>query len=101
MKPKKYKEVSRKEKEDIKYQYELEKARREVIEEDIKKLEDMVPLDYLSILSIETKEKLLGLCLDRKLMDTFDEDGETMPEEEDEIEDGIENEELSLEEDIE
>ena len=56
MKPKKYKEVSRKEKEDIKYQYELEKARREVIEEDIKKLEDMVPLDYLSILSIETKE---------------------------------------------
>ena len=34
-------------------------------------------------------------------MDTFDEDGETMPEEEDEIEDGIENEELSLEEDIE
>ena len=80
MKPKKYKEISRKEKEDIKYQYELEKARREVIEEDIKKLEDMVPLDYLSILSIETKEKLIGLCLDRKLMDTFDEDGETMPE---------------------
>ena len=101
MKPKKFKEVSRKEKEDIKYQFELEKARREVIEEDIKKLEDMVPLDYLSILSIETKEKLIGLCLDRKLMDTFDEDGETMPEEEDEIEDKIENEELSLEEDIE
>ena len=98
MKPKEYKEISRQEKEDIKYQYEIEKARREIIEEDIKKLEDMVPLDYLSILNSETKEKLIGLCLDRKLMD--DDDGETLPKE-DEIEDGIEDEEMSLEEDIE
>ena len=40
------------------------------------------------------------MCFDRKLMDTLDEDGETMPEE-DEIEDGIEDEEMALEEDIE
>ena len=60
----------------------------------------MVPLEYLSVLNDETKEKLIGLCLDRKLMDTLDEDGETMPEE-DEIEDGIEDEEMALEEDIE
>ena len=100
MKPREYKGISKKEKEDIKYQYGLEKARREVIEEDIDKLERMVPLEYLTVLNDETKEKLIGLCLDRKLMDTLDEDGETMPEE-DEIEDGIEDEEMALEEDIE
>ena len=100
MKPKEHKEIWRKEKDDIKYKYELEKARREVIEKDIKKLEDMVPLDYLIVLSTETKEKLICLCLDRKLMETLDEDVETIPEE-DEIEEGIEDDEMSLEEDIE
>lgn len=45
----------------------------------------MVPLDYLSILNSETKEKLIGLCLNRKLIESFNEDGETMYEE-DEIE---------------
>ena len=85
-----------KRKKSIKYQFILEKARREVIEEDIKKLEDMFHLKYLSILTTETKEKLIGLCLDRKLMDTLDENGETIPEE-DKIEDRIENEEICLE----
>ena len=60
----------------------------------------MVPLDYLIVLSTETKEKLICLCLDRKLMETLDEDVETIPEE-DEIEEGIEDDEMSLEEDIE
>ena len=41
----------------------------------------MVPLDYLSILNSETKEKLIGLCLNRKLIESFNEDGETMYEE--------------------
>ena len=45
----------------------------------------MVPLDYLSILNSETKEKLIGLCLNRKLIESFNEDGETIYEE-DEIE---------------
>ena len=66
MKPKKYKQISVKEREDIKKDYEKEKARREVYEEEIMDLEKMVHLEYLSILNTETKEKLIGLCLDKK-----------------------------------
>jgi len=51
----------------------------------------MVPLDYLSVLNSETKEKLIGLCLDRKLLDSFNEDEETVYEEE--IEEEMELEE--------
>ena len=43
----------------------------------------MVSFEYLSILNSEIKEKLIGLCLDKKIMDGFNEDGETMYEEED------------------
>ena len=85
MKPKEYKNISIKEKEEIKRQYEYEKTKKEVYEEEIKNLEKMVPLDYLSILNSETKENLIGLCLNRKLIESFNEDGETMYEE-DEIE---------------
>ena len=85
MKPKEYRNVSKKEKEEIKKQYEYEKAKKEVYEEEIKNLEKMVPLDYLSILNSEIKEKLIGLCLNRKLIESFNEDGETMHEE-DELE---------------
>ena len=46
MKPKEYRNVSKKEKEEIKKQYEYEKAKKEVYEEEIKNLEKMVPLDY-------------------------------------------------------
>ena len=66
MKPKEYKNISIKEKEEIKRQYEYKKKKKEVYEEEIKNLEKMVPLDYLSILNSETKEKLIGLCLNRK-----------------------------------
>ena len=76
MKPKEYKNASKKEKEEI-----------------YKNLEKMVPLDYLSILNSETKEKLIGLCLNRKLVESFNEDGETMYEEK-EIE---EDEDMGLE----
>ena len=81
MKPKEYKNISIKEKEEIKRQYEYEKTKKEVYEEEIKNLEKMVPLDYLSILNSETKEKLIGLCLNRKLIESFNEDGETIYEE--------------------
>ena len=93
MKPKKYKQISVKEREDIKKDYEKEKARREVYEEEIMDLEKMVPLEYLSVLNNETKEKLIGFCLDRKLLDSFNEDEETMYQD-DEL-----GEEISLEED--
>ena len=70
MKPKEYRNVSKKEKKEIKKQYEYEKAKKEVYEEEIKNLEKMVPLDYLSILNSETKEKLIGLCLNRKFIES-------------------------------
>ena len=57
----------------------------------------MAALDYLSILNTETKEKLIGLCLNKQLMEGFDEDKETMFEEE-ELED--EDEEMSPEDGI-
>ena len=82
LKPKEYKNISKKEKEEIKNQYEYKKAKKEVYEEEIKKLEKMVPLDYLSILNSETKEKLISLSMNRKLIESIDEDRETMYEEE-------------------
>ena len=57
------------------------KNKKEVYEEEIKNLEKMVPLDYLSILNSETKEKLIHLYLNKKLIESFNEDGETMYEE--------------------
>ena len=53
----------------------------------------MVPLDYLSILNSETKEKLIGLCLNRKLIKNINEDGETTYEEDEEKEEGEETDE--------
>ena len=97
MKPKEYKNISIKEKEEIKRQYEYEKTKKEVYEEEIKNLEKMVPLDYLSILNSETKEKLIGLCLNRKLIESFNEDGETMYEEDEIEEDEEANDGMELE----
>ena len=51
-----------------------------------------VPLEYLAILNSDIKEKLIGLCLDKKIMDGFNENGETMYEEE-EIEEEVEEDE--------
>ena len=59
----------------------------------------MVTLDYLSVLNSELKEKLIGLCLDKKIMDGFNEDGKTMYEEEEEEikEEAEEDEDFSYE----
>ena len=97
MKPKEYKALSKKEKENIKFEYEHEKARREVYEQEIEELEKMEALDYLSVLNDETKEKLIGLCLNRKLLEDFNEDGETNYEE-DKMEDEI-DEKMEISED--
>ena len=97
MKPKEYKEISKKEKDEIKYDYEYAKARRELNEEEIEKLQKMEALDYLSVLNDEVKEKLIGLCLDRKLLEDFNEDEDTLYDE-DKI-DGETDEEMEIEED--
>ena len=92
LKPKDYKNVSKKEKEEIKNNYEYEKIKKMFYEKEIQKLEKMLPLEYSSILTSDIKEKLIGLCLDKKIMDGFNEDGETMYEEE-EIEEEVEEDE--------
>ena len=56
----------------------------------------MEALDYLAVLNDDIKKKLIGLCLDRKLIEDFNEDGETLYDDEDN--DEIE-EEMEIEED--
>ena len=53
----------------------------------------MAPFDYLSILNVETKEKLIGLYLDRKLMESFIDDKESIYEEDENKEEDFELEE--------
>ena len=89
MKPFEYKNISDKEKNETKFQYNYEKARTEVIEKKINDLEGMCALDYLKLLNEETKEWLIGLCLDRKLLSL---DGET------EYEEGEESDESAIDE---
>ena len=72
LKPKDYKNLSKKEKEDIKFDYLHEKALRETMEEELEKIKKMKALEYLDILNIKTKEKLIGLCLDKHILESLD-----------------------------
>ena len=92
MKPKDYKNLSEKEKNDSKFASHYEKAKSDMLEEEIQKLEKMCALDYLCCLNEETKEKLIGLCMDRNLLISEDEtlSGET---DEDKYEEGEEEDE--------
>ena len=104
LKPREYKNIPDKEKKEIKFNYDYEKARREYLEEQIQKINDMTPIEYLNLLNDEIKEKLIGLCLDRKILDAFEnsssiDEKETMGEnasddyDDDEKEEGDEEEE--------
>ena len=86
MKPNEYKNISNKEKNETQFQYYYEKAKTEVIEKKIKDLEGMCALDYLNLINEETKEKLIGLCLNRKLLSL---DGETEYEEGEELDESM------------
>ena len=46
----------------------------------------MTPVEYLNVLNEETKEKLIGLCLDKKILDSLEDDGFTNYEDSEEIE---------------
>jgi len=96
MKPKDYKNISEEEKRDTKFEYDLEKTRTDMLEEEIKKLEKMCPLDYLSCLNEETKEKLIGLCMDRNILNSLEDEtiyGDTEEEVEEEEENEFEEDE--------
>ena len=94
LKPKDYKNISDIEKDEIRFTCEYEKTQTQMLEEEIQKLEKMNALDYLSVLNEETKEKLIGLCMDRNLLDS---DEETFGGTEEN--DSEEGEEKGLEED--
>ena len=81
MKPKEYKNLSEEEKYDTKFAYNYEKAKSENLVEEIQNLEKMCALDYLGYLNEETKEKLIGLCMDKNLLNS---DNETLSGETDE-----------------
>jgi hypothetical protein len=44
------------------------------MEEKIKEIEKMSAIEYLNILNDETKEKLIGLCLNKKILETYEND---------------------------
>ena len=49
----------------------------------------MIALEYLDILNKKTKEKLIGLCLDKSILDSIDNSTNANDEEEYEEEDEI------------
>ena len=83
LKPKDYKDISDKEKYEIKFDYDYAKTQREVMEKSAQEIEKMTPLEYLGTLNEETKEKLIGLCLDKKIMESLDYDETDYDENED------------------
>ena len=81
LKPKEYKQISTKEKNETKAKYEYEKAKTEVYKEEIMELENVCFRLFVKI-KWGNKEKLIGLCLDRKILNLFDEETEEEDKEE-------------------
>ena len=95
LKPKEYKEIPDTKKDEIVFTYNYYNARRETMEEKINQIENMSPLEYLNELNKTTKEKLIGICLNKKILEYFDEG--TNSTEDEEIGEGEEDEEQSEE----
>ena len=72
LKPKDYKNTFEKEKNEKNFIYLYEKGQRKVIEEDINQIEKMSALEYLDILNKKTKQKIIGLYLDKSILDSID-----------------------------
>ena len=71
LKPKEYKNIPNKEKYEIKFSYDYQKARREALEEKVKEIEKMTAIQYLETLNDDIKEKLIGLCLDKNITESL------------------------------
>ena len=86
LKPKEYKNISKKEKDETKFVYMYQKSKRECLEKDIKKLKNMTAVEYLENLNPEIKEQLIGLCLSKNILeddddsDNYSDDTEEMEE---------------------
>ena len=93
LKPKEYKDIPDTVKNEIKFAYDYHKARKDSIEDKIKKIENMSPFEYLNELNEVTKKNLIGICLNKKIFEFFDEGSNST--EIDEIEEESEDEEQS------
>ena len=91
LKPKDYKNILDKEKYQIQFAYDYAKIQREMMEKNVQEIEEKKPLQYLEILNDETKKKLIGLCLDKKIMESLNSYDETIYNED---EDSVEEEEM-------
>ena len=91
LKPKDYKNILDKEKYQIQFAYDYAKIQREMMEKNVQEIEEKKPLKYLEILNDETKKKLIGLCLDKKIMESLNSYDETIYNED---EDSVEEEEM-------
>ena len=69
-----------------------EKGQREVIENDIEKIKNMSAIEYLDILNNKAKEKLIGLCLDKSILDNIDDNSTTNNEDSEEFEESEDDE---------
>ena len=91
LKPKDYKNIPDQEKYEIRFAYDYAKIQREMMEKNVQEIEEKTPLQYLETLNDETKKKLIGLCLDKKIVEFLDSSDET---DYDEDEDSLEEEEM-------
>ena len=91
LEPKDYKNIPDKEKYEIQFAYDYAKIQREMMEKNVKEIEEKTPLQYLETLNEEKKKKLIGLCLDKKIVESLDSYDET---DYDEDEDSMEEEEI-------
>ena len=60
---------------------------KRINEERLEEIKKMTPVEYLNVLNEETKEKLVCLCLDKIIQDSFEDEGFTNYEDGKEIED--------------
>ena len=93
LKLKEYKDIPDTAKNEIKFAYDYHKARKDSMEDKIKKIENMSPFEYLNELNEVTKKNLIGICLNKKIFEFFDEGSNST--EIDEIEEESEDEEQS------
>jgi len=74
LKPNEYKNIPDKTKKDIKFNLDHETARRELMQENLEEIQKKSIIEYLDVLNEKTKEKLIGLCLDKKILEAFESD---------------------------
>ena len=74
LKPNEYKNIPDKTKKDIKFNLDHETARRELMQENLEEIQKKSIIEYLDVLNEKTKEKLMGLCLDIKILEAFESD---------------------------